>query len=89
MAVTVAVKPEIIRWAVDRSGLSADELAAFPLSDWQAGRKQPTLAKLEKFAKKAMVPFGYLFLDKPPEEDLALPDFRTVGDNPIRRRVQT
>ncbi len=85
MPVTVAVEPEIIRWAIDRSGLSPDDLASFPVEDWQAGRKQPTLRKLEDFAKKTMVPLGYLFLAKPPVETIPLPDFRTVGDTPLRR----
>ena len=85
MAETVDVKPELIRWAIERSGLSPDELAVFPVEDWQTGNKQPTLKKLEQFAKKTMVPFGYLFLAKPPVEKIPLPDFRTLGDTPIRR----
>ncbi len=85
MPATVAVKPEIIRWAIDRSGLSDDDLAAFPVEDWQNGKKQPTLKQLENFAKKTMVPLGYLFLAKPPVETIPLPDYRTVGDTPIRR----
>jgi Zn-dependent peptidase ImmA (M78 family) len=32
-----------------------------------------------------MTPFGYLFLEKPPKEDLSVPDFRTIGDAPIAR----
>lgn len=85
MPETVAVKPELIRWAIDRSGLPHDDLVAFPVEDWQTGRKQPTLKKLEAFAKKTMVPFGYLFLATPPVETIPLPDFRTVGDTPIAR----
>ncbi len=87
MAVTVAVKPELIRWAVERSGLPFDELRGkFPhLDEWQRGEKQPTLTQLEAFAKRTMTPFGFLFLSEPPEETLPLPDFRTVGDRPVRR----
>jgi len=84
---TVAVKPELIRWAIDRSGLPADDLLRrFPkLDEWKTGERQPTFRQLEHFAKTTMTPFGYLLLDEPPEERLPIPDFRTVGDTPIDR----
>src|SRR5262245_8533456 len=67
MAETVDVKPELIRWAVQRSGLPLSELTAkFPkLEDWQRGERQPTFNQLEEFARRTMTPFGYLFLHKP------------------------
>jgi len=82
MAETVDVKPELIRWAIERSGLPYEELAAkFPkLGDWQSGDQQPTLRQLKEFAKKTMTPFGYLFLQTPPVETLDIPDFRTKDD---------
>jgi len=84
---TVTVKPELIRWAIDRSGLAAgDLLKKFPkLDEWQSGVRQPTFRQLEQFANKTMTPFGFLFLAEPPEERLPIPDFRTVGDTPIDR----
>ncbi len=85
MATTVSVNPELIRWAIDRSRLSAEELGKFPIEKWKSGEKQPTLIQLEAFAKRTMTPFGYLFLSEPPEEELAIPDFRTLGDTPIDR----
>jgi Zn-dependent peptidase ImmA (M78 family) len=85
MSTTVPVNPELIRWAIDRSGLSADKLGRFPVEKWESGEKQPTLIQLEAFAKQTMTPFGYLFLSEPPEEELAIPDFRTLGDTPIDR----
>ncbi len=84
---TVTVKPELIRWAIDRSGLPAEDLLRkFPRLDaWKTGEKRPTFRQLENFAKTTMTPFGFLFLDEPPEEKLPIPDFRTVGDTPISR----
>ena len=84
MANVINIKPELIRWAVDRSGLS---LADFPpaVEHWISQEKQPTFSTLEAFAKKAMVPFGYLFLDQPPIEKLPMPDYRTMRDRGIRR----
>jgi Zn-dependent peptidase ImmA (M78 family) len=87
MAEAVSVKPELIRWAIDRSRLPLDELTtAFPkLDQWLGGKHQPTYRQLEQFAHRTMTPLGYLFLDDPPDEKLAIPDFRTVGDTPIDR----
>jgi Zn-dependent peptidase ImmA (M78 family) len=84
---TVAVKPELIRWAIARSGLATDELLAkFPkLGDWTRGERQPTFRQLEHFARATMTPFGALFLDAPPKEELPIPDFRTRNDLPLKR----
>jgi hypothetical protein len=44
MAETVAVKPEMLHWAIERSLLPADDLAAtFPkLEQWLNGERLPT-----------------------------------------------
>jgi Zn-dependent peptidase ImmA (M78 family) len=87
MAEYVSIKPELIRWAINRSRLPLHDLtAAFPkLDQWLGGKQQPTYRQLELFAHKTMTPLGYLFLDKPPQEQIDIPDFRTVGDTPIDR----
>lgn len=84
---TVAVKPELIQWAINRSGLSTDELLVkFPkLSEWVRGERQPTFRQLESFARTTMTPFGAMFLDAPPEERLPVPDFRTRDNVPLQR----
>ena len=84
---TVAVKPELIRWAIERSGLPTEDLLGkFPkLEEWQTGEKQPTFRQLEKFARTTMTPFGVMFLDEPPHEELPVPDFRTKDDKPLNR----
>ncbi|MFO0966086.1 MAG: ImmA/IrrE family metallo-endopeptidase [Gemmataceae bacterium] len=82
MLETVDVKPELIRWAIERSGLPFDELAErfAKLAEWRTGERKPTFKQLEDFAKRTMTPFGYLFLDEPPAEKLEIPDFRTKDD---------
>lgn len=83
----VSVNPDLLRWAIDRSGLPEDDLQKkFPkLSEWLSGDRDPTLKQLEVFAKRTMTPFGYMLLSEPPKEKLPIPDFRTVGDTPIDR----
>ena len=79
MVAKITVNPELLRWAVDRSGLSFSDFSE-PVQEWINGDSQPTVRKLERFARKAMVPFGYMFLASPPVESIGIPDFRTVRD---------
>lgn len=83
----VPVQPLLLRWARERAGLELAEIAArFPKLDrWEQGEEQPTLRQLENFAKALHVPVGYLFLPSPPEEDLPIPDYRTVASHGIHR----
>ncbi len=76
----VAVRPELLRWAVERSGRSFAGLTAkFPrLAAWERGDTQPTLKQLEQFAKATHTPIGCLFLREPPVERVPIPDFRTL-----------
>lgn len=75
----------MFRWAVDRSGRAAEELAKFPLAAWEAGITQPTMRQLEDFARATYAPVGFLFLDEPPKEFVPIPDFRTFRDAGVRR----
>lgn len=87
-AIRVNVKPKMLRWARKRAGLGIDTLARdksfknYPL--WEAGKKQPTLLQMERFAKITHIAIGDLFLSSPPEEaELPIPDFRTMGNKPV------
>ncbi len=81
----MTVKPELLRWARDRSGQSAADLSGrFPkLARWETGEAKPTLKQLEKFAKATYTPIGYLFLPEPPEERIPIPDLRTIRNQEI------
>lgn len=81
----VEIKPELLRWARERSGLDPAVLAhRFPqLDTWERRESSPTLKQLEGFAKATHTPVGYLFLKEPPVERIPIPDFRTVGNKGI------
>ncbi len=58
----------------------------FPrLEQWKSGEVKPTIRQLEELAGATLTPFGAFFLPEPPVETLPVPDFRTVGDRPVRR----
>ena len=81
----------MLTWARERSGYSLPEFAHKlgitdeKLAQWETGELQLTFVQAMKFAEKAYVPFGYLFLDQPPIEHLPIPDLRTVGSGELRR----
>jgi Zn-dependent peptidase ImmA (M78 family)/transcriptional regulator with XRE-family HTH domain len=83
----VEVKPELLRWARERAGLTIEAVArrlpAF--EQWESDTRHPTLKQLEHFARLARVPIGYMFLPEPPIERVPIPDFRTVADGGVRR----
>lgn len=82
----VKVRPNMLRWALERAGFGLGELAQrIPqLPAWERGEKEPTLKQLEDFAKATHTPIGFLFLPEPPEERLPIRDLRTVVHGPAR-----
>lgn len=76
---TVDINKDLIEWAIIRAGHEIQEfLIENPkVNDWLTTSKKPTIKQLETFSKNVHVPFGYLFLEAPPEEELNFPFFRT------------
>ncbi len=76
------VNPVMLRWAVDRAGVPVSKLGKAlekgpeSITAWIEGTEAPTFVQAQKLAKQLRVPFGYLFLEEPPEEELPIPDFR-------------
>ena len=83
----VPVHSELLSWARKRAGLTQDDLIGKfrKLPEWESGSIQPTLKQVEAFAHIVHVPVGYLFLTKPPEEPVPIPDFRTFAGQTVTR----
>ncbi|MDQ1502575.1 MAG: hypothetical protein QOD57_302, partial [Actinomycetota bacterium] len=82
VVVRVEVAPAVIRWAKGRSGVDDSTLRRrfSKLDDWEQGRLSPTLKQLEDFARATHTPVGFLFLPEPPNEQVPIPDYRTMAD---------
>ena len=76
----VHIDADRYRWAIQRAGFTVDDFInshpKFALSEWIEGTKQPTTKQLEDFAKSVNVPFGFLFLEDTPQENVPFPVFR-------------
>ena len=82
---TVTINLDILDWVASRIGTSRDDLPA-TIATRKADRERIaaghlTVSQVEKIAQKARVPFGVLFLEKPPTTPrLDIPDLRQTPD---------
>lgn len=86
----ITLQSDLLSWARQRAGLEEDDLARKmgvkreSVIAWEnSGRLR--LTQIEKLAHVTHTPVGYLYLEAPPDEQLPIPDFRTVGDAGVRR----
>lgn len=80
----VPIQKSLIDWAIARARLDPEELTlkfAWMRSASEDGTLNPTIKQLEKFSALAHVPLGYLFLPDPPQEEVPIPDFRTMSSS--------
>jgi Zn-dependent peptidase ImmA (M78 family)/transcriptional regulator with XRE-family HTH domain len=98
-ATEVPVTPSVLRWAIEQSGYSNEDLAhavgvdVAALEEWKSddGNSRPTLTYARKLASKLHRPFAALLLPAPPEGRPLSVEFRhPAGDqrqlNPNERR---
>jgi len=83
MKTEININANILEWAISRAGFNFNDFVAIlpNVQEWIIGQKKPTVKQLESFSKKVHLPFGYLFLSSPPQEELPIPFFRTNGNN--------
>ena len=85
MTPRVTIKPELLRWACQRSQVDQKKLRKrFPkYEDWERGSLKPTLRQLEDFSRFTHIPIGFLFMSEPLEDEMPIQDLRTMGDREI------
>ena len=68
------INPEILKWARERSGYKAKEIAdvfgkdVSIINDWESGERSLTYVQLETLADKYKRPIAIFFFPEPPEE---------------------
>lgn len=82
---TAQINTDMLTWARERSGTAVPAFAEkmhqpeSRINEWERGEHSLTFKQAMDFAKQAHVPFGYLFLNEPPQDELPIPDLRTVN----------
>ncbi|MFA5416812.1 MAG: ImmA/IrrE family metallo-endopeptidase [Methanoregula sp.] len=78
----ISISEPILRWALTRSGHGVEDLQhTLPkLSKWLKGEVRPTLPEVETLSKVTSTPLGFFFLPEPPNEQLSIPHFRSLGN---------
>ncbi|MBL0561411.1 helix-turn-helix domain-containing protein [Aeromonas hydrophila] len=69
-----SINTEMLVWAREHSGIPVAVFAKKcgvteeRLHEWETGQHSMTFNQAMVYAEKAHVPFGYLFLDTPPQD---------------------
>lgn len=85
-SVTVPVHTAIIDWVLQNIHDEQMETKVLERLDaWKSGEKIPTLNQLEEMSRKTHIPFGYFFLQTPPQERFPLAEYRTLGSNGTKK----
>ncbi len=81
------IQPNMIPWARSRYDLTEECVAkklhvkTEQIVAWEGGEDCPTLRQAQNLAKALHIPLGWLYLETPPEDRVALPDLRTVRNS--------
>ena len=84
------LEPSVLRWARERAGFDAGTVAAKigvkpeRVVEWERSGRI-SVSQADRLAHHTRTPVGYLYLRRPPRDDLPIPDFRAAGGVRPRR----
>ncbi|MFQ3614271.1 MAG: XRE family transcriptional regulator [Cyanobacteriota bacterium] len=84
----ITLQPQVLRWARERAGLDPETLARKvkvtpeTVLEWEQSG-EIGLKQVDKLAQSAHIPLGFLYLPEPIQDELSIPDFRTVNDQSV------
>lgn len=88
---TALINTAMLTWARERAGFAVSDFShkcgvtEERLLEWETGQREITFNQAMTYAEKAYVPFGYLFLQAPPVEELPIPDLRTIDGHGVQK----
>jgi Zn-dependent peptidase ImmA (M78 family) len=88
---TANINAQMLSWARTRAGIALSDFAKKCQVDedrllaWESGETTLTFNQAMRYAEKAYIPFGYLFLSTPPKDALPIPDLRTLDGQGVLR----
>ena len=78
----IPITPEVLRWAIENSGLPEDEVARQSKVDlpllhaWENKREEPNISQVKQLAKTLKRPFAFFLLPTPPTTSFSDVQFR-------------
>lgn len=78
------INEAMLRWALERSGGNVESLASrmgvseAKLEAWISGEERPTFNQARKAASILQIPFGYLYMPEPPNDQIPIAEFRRL-----------
>ncbi|HJC50625.1 MAG TPA: ImmA/IrrE family metallo-endopeptidase [Candidatus Anaerostipes avistercoris] len=84
--VKVKLTPQVLDWVRTKMLLenNVDTYVLERLKMWKTGKKIPTFHQIQEVSRKTHIPFGYFFLEVPPEEECEILKYRTVDRRGVR-----
>lgn len=82
----VHVSPMVIKWVIQNSDF--DQLSdewKLEVARWLDFGERPTIQQVKELSELLYIPFGYFFLDFPPNEDCSLFELRTIARKKVKR----
>lgn len=94
MQTKIDVSTQILDWIIRSIPLeTVPDKVLSSIQKWRSGDSKPTFNQLEQVSKALGIPFGYFFLQTPPNEDLSIVEYRTIDSialtKPSRNLIDT
>lgn len=87
MSNRIELNNKVLEWAIKTSKISEIDLKKKfkKIDQWKKNEPSPTFNQVIDLSKFLNIPFGYLLLDEPPNDEIEALSFRTIGTKEIEK----